>query len=347
MVTHLSPARYIVFKSRALGVRDQLDINAEVDADRMPTFGDIGERRMVEMIRGIVTRDGCPDSLEDDAAVIRIPSGDVVACTDALTFERHMPAGMTYEQFGWMCAAANVSDLASMGARPVGLLVSMNVPVSMDASDICDIASGIDQCAEFADTYIIGGDTKPGNGTVAVTALGSMDGRRPMTRSGSRPGDMIAVTGPLGGPAAGFEALKNGIELPDSVASLMTPIPRVDEGIRLSESGLVTSCMDLSDGLSTCINTLCKASGTGAVIQWDFLPADEGVQTINRVLGIPEKDMLMDWGGEYELLFTFGSDDHEAIAATGVDFHIIGIMTEKDVLLRRDEKYEVIADGRY
>jgi len=313
----------------------------------MPTFGDIGERKMVDMIRSVVARAGCPDGLDDDAAVIDAPAGGLVACTDALTFERHMPDGMSYEQFGWMCAAANVSDLASMGARPIGLLASMNVPVSMDVSDVCDIASGIDQCAEFAGTYVIGGDTKPGNGTVAVTALGSMEGRRPMNRSGARPGDVIAVTGPLGGPAAGFEAIRHGIDLPDSVAALFEPIPRVEEGIRLAETGLVTSCMDLSDGLSTCINTLCRASGTGAVIQWEFIPADEGVKIISEKTGIPEKDMLMDWGGEYELLFTFSSDDHEAIAATGVDFHIIGMMTDKDVLLRREEKYEVISDGRY
>ena len=275
----------------------------------MPTFEDVGERALVGMIKGIVAREGCPDGLDDDAAVLPAPSGDLVVCTDSLTFDRHMPKGMTYEQFGWMCGAANVSDLASMGARPTGLLASMNVPISMDVTDICDIVSGIDQCAEFANTYVVGGDTKPGNGSVSVTAIGSMEGRRPMTRSGARTGDVIAVTGPLGGPAAGFHAVNNGIDLKDSVDSLMVPIPRVEEGIALSGSGLVTACMDLSDGLSTCVNTLCKASGVGAIIEWDLLPIDDGVHIINRALGIPEKDMVMDWGGEYELLFTFDRRD--------------------------------------
>ena len=313
----------------------------------MPTFEDVGERALVGMIRGIVAREGCPDGLDDDAAVLPAPSGDLVVCTDSLTFDRHMPKGMTYEQFGWMCGAANVSDLASMGARPTGLLASMNVPISMDVTDICDIASGIDQCAEFANTYVVGGDTKPGTGSVSVTAIGSMEGRRPMTRSGARTGDVIAVTGPLGGPAAGFHAVNNGIDLKDSVDSLMVPIPRVEEGIALSGSGLVTACMDLSDGLSTCVNTLCKASGVGAIIEWDLLPIDDGVHIINRALGIPEKDMVMDWGGEYELLFTFDRRDIDAMTDTGVDFHIIGLVTDSECLLHRDEKYEVIEDGRY
>lgn len=313
----------------------------------MPTFGDIGEKAMVDMIRDTVTREGSPDGLGDDAAVIRVPSGDLVACTDALTFERHMPKGMTYEQFGWMCAAANVSDLASMGARPVGLLASMNVPVSMDVNDICDMASGIDQCAEFAETFVIGGDTKPGNGTVAVTALGVMDGRRPMTRDGARVGDMVAVTGPLGGPAAGYYAIENGIDLPDSVEKLMVPIPRVEEGIRLAESGLVTSCMDLSDGLATCLNTLCRASGVGVTVEWGFIPADEGVKKVSEATGIPEEKMLIGWGGEYELVFTFNGSDLNALTDLGIEFHIIGVVTEKGCLLHRDEKYEAMEDGCY
>ncbi len=313
----------------------------------MPTFGDIGERAMVEMIRTIMTREGAPDGLGDDAAVISVPSGDLVACTDALTFERHMPRGMTYEQFGWMCAAANVSDLASMGARPIGLLASMNVPVSMDIRDVCDIASGIDQCAEFSETYVIGGDTKPGNGTVAVTALGIMEGRRPMTRDGARVGDMIALTGPVGGPAAGYYAIENGIDLPDSIQSLMVPIPRVEEGMALAGSGLVTSCMDLSDGLGTCLNTLCRASGVGAVVEWGFIPADEGVHKVSEATGIPEEKMLIGWGGEYELLFTFGGDDLDALTELGIEFHIIGKITEGRCLLHKDDRYEVIEDGSY
>lgn len=313
----------------------------------MASFREVGERALIGMIRNVVHRDGAPDDLSDDASFVKTQMQDLVACTDSLTFDRHRPEGMTYEQFGWMCAAANLSDLASMGARPVGLLAALNVPLDMDAADICDIMSGIDQCAEFADTYIIGGDTKPGNGIVTVTAIGTMDGRVPMTRRGARTGDVIAVTGPLGGPAAGFRALENGMELPDSVSCLFTPIPRVEEGLALSKSGRVSSCMDLSDGLATCINTLCRESGVGAIIDWDLLPKDDGVQAVCERTGVSDEELVLGWGGEYELLFTFDRKYADELYGSGVDFHMIGLVTEDEVLLHRNEKYKVIEDGCY
>lgn len=313
----------------------------------MPSFSELGERAAIEEIRAVLRREGSPDELRDDACFLNVKLDNLVACTDSLTFERHMPKGMTYEQFGWMCAAANMSDLASMGARPIGLLMSLNVPDSTDVSDMCSIASGIDQCAEFCDTYVLGGDTKPGSGTVSVTALGTMDGRMPMTRKGARVGDIVAVTGPLGGPAAGFYAVENGIDLPESVECLMTPIPRVEEGLALSGLGVVNSCIDLSDGLGTCINTLCRESGVGAVIDWDLIPKDEGVSVISEKTGTSDSELVLGWGGEYELLFTFDRKDLDALNDSGVDFHMIGLVTDGEVLLHRNEKYEEIKDGRY
>lgn len=313
----------------------------------MPTFGETGERDAIEMIRDAVRRPGSPDPLSDDAAVIGWDSGDLVACMDSLSFERHMPPGTGFDEFGWVCAAANISDLAAMGARPRGLLVSLNLPLDMDVGDMASLASGIDQCAEFAGTFIIGGDTKPGNGTVCVTALGSMEGRRPMTRRGARCGDVIAVTGRLGGPAAGFHALENGLQLDDAIASLRVPIPRIEEGLALCETGLVSSCMDLSDGLSTCIRTLCSESGCGAVIDWDLIPKHDSVPVVSTELGIPESDLVMGWGGEYELLFTFDRGDLDALRGTGVEFHMIGLIAEGGCLLHRDGGYEEIEHGRY
>lgn len=322
-------------------------INDNAIFQTMSTFGESGEREVIDRIRSVFRRPECPDELIDDAAIITHPTRDVVACMDSLSFDRHMPKGTRFDEFGWMCASANLSDLASMGARPSGLLVSFNMPLGMDVGDIVSIANGIDQCAEFAETYVIGGDTKPGDGTVCITALGCMEGRKPMTRKGAREGDVIAVTGSLGGPAAGFHALEKGIPLKDAIDSLRVPIPRVEEGLALSETGLISSCMDLSDGLSTCINTLCRESNVGAIVDWDLIPKHEGVSEIHDRFGIPEKDMVMDWGGEYELLFTFDRNDIDELTETGVEFHMIGLITDDGCLLHRDEKYEEIGYGGY
>ena len=311
----------------------------------MASFGDTDERDMISMIRGCIRKAPC--DTDDDAAVIPVGRGDLVVCTDSVTFERHKPEGMTFEQFGWMSAAVNMSDLAAMGATPIGIVSALALPKDMDTSDVCTIMTGMDECAEFCGCHILGGDTKPGNGTVAVTALGVMEGRRPMTRKGASPGDVIAVTGDLGAAAAGFLALANGFDIPDAISALCAPIPRIEEGRILSSTGMVTSCIDLSDGLATAVNTICSMNGCGAIIEWDLLPRSPHVDDVCGRLGIEDREITIGWGGEYELLFTFDRKDAEALYDTGVEFSMIGVVTERDVVLHRDGKYEEIANGSY
>ena len=314
----------------------------------MATLKDVGERRLIANIRSIVRQSDDAVGMDDDAVVLRT-DGDIVASTDVVTFERHMPPTMSYEKFGWMAAAVNFSDLAAMGARPIGLLTSLSMPQDMDEHDLYDIVSGMDQCAEFVGTYIVGGDTKPGTGTVACTALGSMEGRRPMMRSGAKVGDVVAVTGPLGGPAAGFAALENGIDAEDAIFSLMVPVPMVEAGIKLASTGKVTSCIDLSDGLATAANTVCGQSGVGMEIVFDFLPVAEDVEDVCKKTGRSLKDMVIGWGGEYELLFTFRKEDVEVMQESGVLFSIIGHITNDDgvYLLEGESQRTRIGNGVY
>ena len=232
----------------------------------MARLGDIGERQLIRDFRGFIGTEGSVGP-GDDAAVLR--DGTVVT-TDVVTFDRHFPAGMTYEQFGWYAAAVSFSDLAAMGARPTGFLAALALPLDLEAQAAYDIMSGIDQCCEYCGTGIVGGDTKSGPGIVCGTALGTMDGRPPMLRSGARPGDIVAVTGPLGSPAAAFIAIESGVDAQEAKDSLYVPIPRVAEGSAMAGSGAVTSCMDLSDGLGTALNTLCEASGVGMDVEGCF-----------------------------------------------------------------------------
>ena len=160
----------------------------------MTLLGEIGERQLIEDFKSFIRPEGLVGP-GDDAAII---GKDTVVSTDIVTFDRHFPAGMTYEQFGWYAAAVNFSDLAAMGARPIGFLAGLALPLDLDSKAAYDIMSGIDQCCEFCGTGIVGGDTKTGPGIVAGTAIGTMDGRKPMLRSGASPGDIVAVTGPLG-----------------------------------------------------------------------------------------------------------------------------------------------------
>ena len=305
----------------------------------MPSLKEVGERQLIRNIRKVLRPAPEIRGTDDDAAVLDA-DGDVVVCSDIVTFDRHMPEGMTYEQFGWTAAAVNFSDLAAMGAKPAGLIVSLAMPDNMEEADLYDIVSGIDQCCEFCETYVIGGDTKPGPGVISCTAVGKMEDRKPMMRNGANPGDVVAVTGSLGGPAAGFAALKNKIDAEDAIFSLMTPVPMTHEGVILSQCGKVTSCIDLSDGLSTAANTVCENSRCGMEIVWEFLPIFPDVDDVCIATRGSEEDMVLNWGGEYELMFTFPKEELETLQKSGVFFSIIGHITGDDgaYLIRNDKK---------
>ena len=304
------------------------------DTVPMARISEIGERALIEDFMSFIRKEGRIGP-GDDAAVI---GRDTVVTTDIVTFDRHFPAGMTYEQFGWYSAAVSFSDLAAMGARPIGFLAALALPPDLEAQAAYDIMSGIDQCCEFCGTGIAGGDTKFGPGIVAGTAVGSMDGRTPMVRTGAVPGDIVAVTGPIGSPAAGYLSLDLGLELEEARQSLYVPVPRVEEGIALAGTGIVTSCMDLSDGLGTALNTICKDSGVGIDVEFDFIPKGSGVAEAAEASGKDIQDILLYWGGEYELIFTADRERLQKLYDAGVEFSIIGMVNDGD-------RPELVRDG--
>lgn len=313
----------------------------------MSTFKEAGERQVIENIRKVIRPATYAIGTEDDAAILGF-DGDLAICSDIVTIDRHKPKTMTFEQFGWTAAAVNFSDLAAVGARPLGLITSLALPEDMEEADIYDIASGIDQCTEYCHTRVIGGDTKPGAGVISCTAIGTMEGRKPMLRSGANPGDVVAITGALGGAAAGFYAIENGIEAEDAIFSLMTPVPMINEGMELSRCGKVTSCIDLSDGLATAANIICEQSHVGMEIVWEFIPEALDVEEVSEAARISKKDLMLNWGGEYELMFTFAKEDIDKLQKTGVFFSIIGHITNDDgAYLLEDEKRTRLGYGRY
>lgn len=312
----------------------------------MVSLKELGERELIRNIRNII-RQSPGLGPGDDAALIPPIKGDVVACVDTVSFERHRPQGMTCEDLGWMAAAVSLSDLASMGASPKGLLASLLMPEDMDESSVYDIMMGMDNCASSFDTYIYGGDTKPGCGSVSCTAIGSLNGRSPMLRSGARPGDVVAVTGSLGSAAAGFFSVEKGITGTD-LSPLMRPTPRIDEGIAISTSGAVTSCIDLSDGLAEGARIICDSSHVGMDIHSDFIPEGDHVDRVSTELDIPKDDLLLYWGGDYELLFTFDKGKMERLYEQDVEFSVIGKVTNDDApYINKNGSRTVMRNGRY
>ena len=152
----------------------------------------------------------------DDAAVVAAPDGRVVASTDALVAGRHFRQDWgSAVDVGHRAAAANLADIVAMGATPTALLVALCVPLELDVSWVEGLADGLAAEAARVGASVVGGDIIASPTlTIAVTALGDLGGRAPVTRAGARPGDVVAVTGRLGYAAAGYTVLSRGFRSP-------------------------------------------------------------------------------------------------------------------------------------
>ncbi|MDR0791400.1 MAG: thiamine-phosphate kinase [Methanomassiliicoccaceae archaeon] len=292
----------------------------------MASLKEVGERALIDRVINNMRAGNSRVGPGDDAACVDINGTSIVVSTDIVTFEKHMIKGMTMEQFGWLAAAVSFSDIASMGARPVGILAAVSLPPETDEHVLYDIMSGIDQCAEFCGAEVLGGDTKSGHGSVCGTALGVCE-NVVLRRSGARPGDMVAVTGSLGSASAGWYASLNDIRDERAFSAAALPIPRIKEGMILSEHDIATSCMDISDGLSTTAEAICRSSGVGMDIIWELLPKGGGVDRICERLGLSPRQLMLNGGGEYELMFTFPKDRLDELHSHDIDFAVIGVVT--------------------
>jgi thiamine-monophosphate kinase len=294
-----------------------------------PLLGDLSEG---QILRAILSRTAPAAHTilgpGDDAAVIAAPSGSVVATTDTLV---HGPdfrlAWTSGYDLGWKAAAVNLADIAAMGARPTALLVALAIPRDLRLSFVERLADGFrEACAALAPgCSVVGGDLTVSDVlTVAVTALGDLEDRRAVTRSGARPGDSIAVAGELGLAAHGLAVLFGRFREDDhpvpvdvsklaagesaAVAAQLRPSPPIGLGPMAAVAG-ATAMMDISDGLALDAGRMADASEVTFALDGAALG------------GNPERALA---GGEdHALLATFP----EGVLASG--FRIIGRVQER------------------
>lgn len=304
-----------------------------------PLVGDVSEGRV---LRAILTRTPPADHTilgpGDDAAVIAAPSGSVVATTDTLV---HGPdfrlAWSTGFDLGWKAAAVNLADVAAMGARPTALLVALAVPRDMRLSFVEQLADGFRAACESLapGCAVVGGDLTVSDVlTIAVTALGDLQSRRPVTRAGAVPGDAVAVAGELGHAAHGLAVLFGRFRDGDTpipidasrleagetaaVAAQLRPAPPIGLGVVAAVAG-ATAMMDISDGLALDAGRMAAASQVTVALDGSALG------------DVPERALA---GGEdHALLATFPP------GTLPPGFRIIG-----EVLPRGP--HDVLCDGR-
>ncbi|HTU74384.1 MAG TPA: thiamine-phosphate kinase [Trebonia sp.] len=214
----------------------------------------------------------------DDSAVLATPTGNVVAAVDFLLEGRHFRRDWSAAyDVGVKAAARSLADIAAMGAVPVALLVALALPESLPADWALDFASGLAAECDRAGAGVVGGDTaEAGSVIVSVTALGSLPaGVAAVRRGGARPGDVVAVAGPLGPSAAGLALLAAGLTgHPGLVAAHLRPRPPYAAGLAAARCG-ATAMIDTSDGLLADLGHVADASGVAIDLARSRLEMDD------------------------------------------------------------------------
>jgi thiamine-monophosphate kinase len=253
----------------------------------------------------------------DDAAVLRVPGSRVVASTDLLVEGLHFRRDWSGPaDIGCKAAAQNLADVAAMGALPKALLIGLAAPPDVPVAWARDVASGLADEAARAGAYVVGGDMSGADQIVlAVTAIGSMAGRQPVTRGGAQPSDVVAVAGRLGRSAAGFALLSAGLAEPaDAVAAHLRPQPPYEAGPQAAAAG-ATSMIDISDGLIADLGHIAEASGVLIDIETARLDAGGPVLAAAEALGLDPAVAGPDGVTDALRWVLTGGEDH-ALAAT-------------------------------
>ena len=232
----------------------------------------------------------------DDAAVLAAPDGRVVASTDFLLEGRHFRRDTSSAaDVGHKAAARSLIDVAAMGAVPTGLLVALAAPPDLPVTWARELTEGLAAECARAGATVVGGDTaRAGSVLLVTTVLGDLAGRAPVLRSGAAPGDLVAVTGPLGHAAAGLALLEavtpDGTRLPHPpdwtaplVAAQRRPQPPYDAGPQAADLG-ATAMIDISDGLLADLGHIASASGVRIDLSSDRLSPGAGLRAAARLL---------------------------------------------------------------
>lgn len=317
-----------------------------------------GELALIERIRARVGGADGPGvrlGIGDDCALLRVRAGEDLAVTTDLSIDgRHFRLDLhPPEVVGHRTLARGLSDLAAMGARPVAAFLSLGLPpqlaqdqvqsrtarsASRDFSWIDRFYDGFLALAKAYNTPLAGGDLAESPVAVAdIVLIGAVKRGRPLLRSGARAGDLLYVTGNLGGAASGLarlvalgaslDAVKpqsaNGLKIPGrlhaAVRPHLYPQPRIAQGLWLAGRRLATAALDLSDGLSTDLNRLCEASGVAAEVDAAALPVHPGAILEQALSG----------GEDYELLFSAAPGTRIPRAIAGVAVTRIGRVTRR------------------
>jgi thiamine-monophosphate kinase len=296
----------------------------------------MNERELVARARELFS-----SRIGDDAAVI----GSEVITTDMLVEDVDFTRAIPLPLIARKSLAANLSDIAAMGAVPTYAVVSIGLP-EWARSGVDSFLVSLSDAAKQWRVEIVGGDFSGAEKLViSIAALGKIE-TRPLLRSGARPGDRIYVSRPIGGAATGLALLGRDLDslsflqrefAQSAIARHVDPEPEIDLGPALARISEVTSCIDISDGLSTDLHHLCEASRCGAEIERERIPIFPGLIEAGPSLGIQIQDAVLHGGEEFALLFTASLRESDLSARLKRPVYAIGrIVAEENIVLKEN-----------
>lgn len=271
------------------------------------TVSDVGEFGLIRMIAAdLPTSDAVIMGTGDDAAVLTI-RGAAVWSTDTMVEEVHFRRNWSSaKDVGRKIVGVSVADLEAMGARPVGILIALAVPVDLDVQWVLDFAAGVRQECARCGALLLGGDTTRSRDiTITASVLGELGTGRSVTRSGAKAGDLIAVCGRLGYAAAGLAVLSRGFRSPRAVVEAQRyPEPPYGQGAIAAANG-ATAMIDVSDGLLADLAHIAESSAVVINVSTSSVPVGEPLRAVAGALG-----------GSNPLRYVLtGGEDHALAAA--------------------------------
>lgn len=295
----------------------------------MKKLSELGEFGLIEVLRKkIKTGASVRLGIGDDTAVVRPGAGrELLFTTDMLIEDRHFKlSDATAFEIGWKALAVNVSDIAAMGGVPTHAVAAVGLPKNLTLDFVSELYQGLRSLAKCFKVNIVGGDTNQSDKLIiAVSLLGEVKRGAFVSRGGAKPGDVIFVTGSLGGSYASQKHLNF--------------TPRLDEARFLVSHFKINSMIDISDGLASDIRRIAEESGVGAVLSKEAIPVSRFAGDFNAALTD---------GEDFELLFTLSPKEAARLTRHSTQkglapFHPIGKIVEKRrgiKLVRDDRKTE-------
>jgi thiamine-monophosphate kinase len=280
-----------------------------------PLVGDLGERKLIEILQKFVADNGVL-GFGDDASAFKIAGKIVVINTDMLVKKTDVPKDMKPFQIGQRLVVMCLSDIVAKGAAPKLLLAAFGIPPEYDLEEFLEIVRGISQISEKYGAKYVGGDLNTAsNLIISGTAIGIAE-KALIKRSGAKAGDILCVTGSFGLTGAGFKIILENAETPKHlhkifIDAVFSPKIQLKLGLMLAESGMISACIDSSDGLAWSIHELSKASKVGFEITNLEAIIPEEVFIFAEKNQIDPYELALYGGEEFELVLTVPKEQLE------------------------------------